>query len=204
MEFRGVTARYTAEGPDILKNISFTLKSGELVAIVGRTGSGKSTLVLSLLRVTHIVSGSILYDGKDITHLPLQRLRQFLTIIPQDTALFSGDVGENLDPSNTVDRHDLQNALSACSSLSALSSPTQHSPSQITLSTPIKRRSGSIGRFHSVEIEVCPHRSHPSSPDPIRSFSLLHYRNECCRSDRVERRHTCAGPTSEWVAQSRQ
>ena len=135
IEFRNVTARYTPDGPDILKNISFTLKSMERVAIVGRTGSGKSTLVLSLLRVTYIVSGNIFYDGIDIRHIPLQRLRQGLTIIPQDTVLFSGDIGENLDPSGAADCHTLENALRACSGLSALSNPsfTTDSPSdQIT------------------------------------------------------------------------
>ena len=121
MEFRNVTVRYTPDGPDILKNVSFTIKPNERVAVVGRTGSGKSTLVLSLLRVTHIVSGSIFYDGVDITHIPLKNLRRGLTIIPQDTALFSGDVGENLDPSNAADRHDLENALSACNGVTALS-----------------------------------------------------------------------------------
>ncbi|KAG4441997.1 hypothetical protein IFR05_002523 [Cadophora sp. M221] len=127
LEFRNVTARYTPDGPDILKNISFTLKTGERVAIVGRTGSGKSTLVLSLLCITHIVSGTILYDGMDIKQIPLKHLRKGLTIIPQDTALFSGSVGENLDPSSAVDRHDLENALSACSGLSALSTKSNTS-----------------------------------------------------------------------------
>ena len=135
IEFRNVTARYTPDGPDILKNISFTLKSRERVAIVGRTGSGKSTLVLSLLRVTHIVSGNIFYDGIDIGHIPLKRLRQGLTIIPQDTVLFSGDIGENLDPSSAADCRDLENALRACSGLTALSNPsstTDGSSDQIT------------------------------------------------------------------------
>ncbi|KAL5330563.1 hypothetical protein ACEPPN_000081 [Leptodophora sp. 'Broadleaf-Isolate-01'] len=152
LEFRNVTARYTPDGPDILKNISFTLKSGERVAIVGRTGSGKSTLVLSLLRVTHIVFGTILYDGIDIGHIPLKRLRQGLTIIPQDTALFSGSVGENLDPSSGVDRHDLENALSACSGLSALSnqsSTSDYSLDQITSEVSLSTEVISGGRNFS-------------------------------------------------------
>lgn len=152
IEFRNVTARYAPDGPDILKNITFTLRSGERVAVVGRTGSGKSTLVLSLLRVTHIVSGSIFYDGVDVTHLPLKRLRQGLTVIPQDTALFSGDISDNLDPSSGVDRHDLENALSACSRLKALSNPScpsDVSSDQITPGMSLSTKVASGGRNFS-------------------------------------------------------
>ena len=142
LEFREVTVRYAADGPDILKNISFTLKHGERIAIVGRTGSGKSTLALSCLRVANIVSGSIVYDGVDITQLPLHRLRQSLTVVPQDTTLFSGDVADNLDPTDTFDRHDLEDALGACSKIRVLTDHIQSGEldSEISLSTSVTAR----------------------------------------------------------------
>ncbi|SPO05980.1 related to ATP-binding cassette (ABC) transporter [Cephalotrichum gorgonifer] len=111
IEFRDVTVRYEPDGQDILSNINLTIRAGERVAVVGRTGSGKSTLVLSLLRFTYIVSGTILYDGIDITKIPRRRLRQALTIIPQEPVLFSGTVESNLDCTGLVPREALQSVL---------------------------------------------------------------------------------------------
>jgi ABC-type multidrug transport system fused ATPase/permease subunit len=70
----------------------------ERVAIVGRTGSGKSTLALSFFRFVEAFEGRIIIDGIDIASMPLHTLRDRLTIIPQDAALFSGTVRFNLDP----------------------------------------------------------------------------------------------------------
>jgi ABC-type multidrug transport system fused ATPase/permease subunit len=111
IEFRDVTIRYDVNGPDILSNINLKIRSGERVAVVGRTGSGKSTLVLSLLRFTNIVSGTILYDGVDITKIPRKRLRQALTIIPQEPVLFSGTVESNLDPTGEIPKEALAKVL---------------------------------------------------------------------------------------------
>ncbi|CCC06964.1 hypothetical protein SMACR_00970 [Sordaria macrospora] len=119
IEIRNVTVRYDPDGPDILKNINLKFNAGQRVAVVGRTGSGKSTLVLSLLRFTHIVSGQILYDGVDITTISRKRLRQALTIIPQEATLFNGTVGTNLDPSGTVPVQTLENALRSCTGIAS-------------------------------------------------------------------------------------
>ncbi len=69
---------------------------------------------MSLLRFTNVVSGTILYDGVDITHIPRQRLRQALTVIPQEATLFNGTVGSNLDPSGEVPDQVLDKALDSC------------------------------------------------------------------------------------------
>lgn len=119
IEFRNVTIRYDPDGPDILKDINLTFSAGERVAVVGRTGSGKSTLVLSLLRFTNIVQGQILYDGVDITTVPRRRLRHALTIIPQEAVLFNGTVGTNLAPAGDVAPEILSGALRSCEGIAS-------------------------------------------------------------------------------------
>ena len=139
IEFRNVTIRYDLDGPDILTDVNLKFKAGERVAIVGRTGSGKSTvsthsnfnflvrtdqlqMVLSLLRFTHIVSGQILYDGVDITKVARHRLRESLTIIPQEAVLFNGTVESNLDPTGLIPRDQLDQALENCRGIASFSS----------------------------------------------------------------------------------
>lgn len=77
--------------------------------------------MLSLLRFTHVVSGQILYDGVDITKLPRQRLRQGLTIIPQEAVLFNGTVASNLDPSGLLPDERLEQALENCRGIASFS-----------------------------------------------------------------------------------
>jgi ABC-type multidrug transport system fused ATPase/permease subunit len=70
------------DGPNILHDISFTIKGGERIGVVGRTASGKSSLTLALLRCIH-TSGSVFFDGLDTAKLNLENLRTAITIIPQ-------------------------------------------------------------------------------------------------------------------------
>lgn len=119
IEFRNVTIRYNPNGPDILKDVNLSFSAGERIAVVGRTGSGKSTLVLSLLRFTNIVQGQIIYDGVDITTIPRKRLRDALTIIPQEAVLFNGTVGTNLDPAGEVTPEVCSHALRSCEGIAS-------------------------------------------------------------------------------------
>ena len=77
-----LSARYSLDGPRVLHELNFEVKSGERVGIVGRTGSGKSSLTLSLLRCLY-TEGAIFYDGVDTSTIDLDTLRSNITIIPQ-------------------------------------------------------------------------------------------------------------------------
>ncbi|XP_054922679.2 uncharacterized protein [Dermacentor andersoni] len=96
---------------DTLKDICFEANPGEKVAVVGRTGAGKSSLVLALLRMIQRTSGSITIDGTDIYDVPLKRLRSAIAIIPQDPSLFCGTLRENLDPQGRMSDSELWGAL---------------------------------------------------------------------------------------------
>ncbi|KAK3844173.1 MAG: hypothetical protein J3R72DRAFT_505658 [Linnemannia gamsii] len=106
-----LTVRYSPESPDILKNVSISVKGGEKVGVVGRTGSGKTTLAISLLRILEPSWGTIQIDGVDITKVGLQDLRSRLTIIPQDPVLFMGTLRFNLDPFGDHEDVELWEAL---------------------------------------------------------------------------------------------
>lgn len=114
VNFDRLSARYRPESPDVLKNLSFTIKGGEKIGIVGRTGSGKSTLTMTIFRILESHSGHISIDGIDISILGLTDLRSKLSIIPQDAHIFDGTVRENLDPLNIVDDAKLWEILELC------------------------------------------------------------------------------------------
>ena len=96
-----LSMRYRPALPLVLKGVSFSVRPGEKVGVVGRTGSGKSSLMLCLFRLVEPAGGCIRVDGVDIAALGLEDLRSRLSIIPQDPILFSGTVRSNLDPFGT-------------------------------------------------------------------------------------------------------
>ena len=83
IEFQNYWVKYRANLPFVLKNITFTINPNEKVGVVGRTGSGKSTTLLSILRILEASEGKILIDGVDVSKLGLFDLRNKITIIPQ-------------------------------------------------------------------------------------------------------------------------
>ncbi|KFW04387.1 Multidrug resistance-associated protein 7 [Eurypyga helias] len=114
VEFQQVVLAYRAGLPNALDGVSFTVYPGEKVGIVGRTGSGKSTLFLALFRMLELKSGRILLDGVDSQLVGLEELRSRLAIIPQDPFLFSGSIRENLDPQGNRTDAELHEVLEQC------------------------------------------------------------------------------------------
>ncbi|KOC70044.1 Multidrug resistance-associated protein 1 [Habropoda laboriosa] len=111
VEFKDYKVRYR-EGLDlVLRGLSFSVKGGEKVGIVGRTGAGKSSLTLALFRIIEATDGQIFIDDIDISTLGLHDLRSRLTIIPQDPVLFSGSLRMNLDPFNCYTDDEIWKAL---------------------------------------------------------------------------------------------
>ena len=98
LKFENVQMRYRPGLPLVLRGVSFSVKAGEKVGIVGRTGSGKSTLIVALWRLVEMHSGTIWLDDVDTSKISLKDLRSRITCIPQDPILFSGNIRDNLDP----------------------------------------------------------------------------------------------------------
>ncbi|KAB8236980.1 ABC transporter [Aspergillus alliaceus] len=98
IEFRAVSASYN-QSDLAMKNVSLTIRQGEKIAICGRTGSGKSTLISTLFRTVEIIDGRILVDDLDIATIPRERVRSSIIGIPQDPYVFDqSSVRENVDP----------------------------------------------------------------------------------------------------------
>jgi len=93
--FENVTFAYE-EGKDVLKNVSFTVKAGESVALVGPTGAGKSTIVNLISRFYNVEHGRVLIDGQDIAKVKLKSLRSQMGIMLQDSFIFSGTIADNI------------------------------------------------------------------------------------------------------------
>ena len=169
IQLKEFSAAYTENGVDVIKKMNLTIRPGERLGVVGRTGSGKTSLTLSLLRFTVCTAGSITIDGVDISKIDLTTLRRQVTLIPQEPILFAGDVRTNLDIFDEMDNSELEQVLSACSSISPLetsyikpgvpessthsssSSTTALEPSscptpRLTLSTPISRNGDNLSR----------------------------------------------------------
>lgn len=96
IEFRNLTFRYPDGEYDALKNVSFNIKAGENVGLVGKTGSGKTTLVDLLLRTYNVPDGTLFVDGHDVNDVRIRDLRAFCAYVPQDNFLFSDTIENNI------------------------------------------------------------------------------------------------------------
>ncbi|KAL5697636.1 ATP-binding cassette sub- C member 8 [Ranunculus cassubicifolius] len=114
IDLENLKIKYRPNAPLVLKGITCTCKEGTRVGVVGRTGSGKTTLISALFRLVEPESGRILIDGLDICSIGLRDLRLKLSIIPQEPTLFKGTVRTNLDPLGLYSDQQIWEAIEKC------------------------------------------------------------------------------------------
>ncbi|KAI8834383.1 P-loop containing nucleoside triphosphate hydrolase protein [Chytriomyces cf. hyalinus JEL632] len=114
IEFRDVKMRYQPNLPLVLQGVDVSIAGGEKIGVVGRTGSGKSSLMQALFRIVNLAEGSIWIDGVDTSTLTLHELRTRIAIIPQDPVLFSGSLRSNLDPNGKFSDQQIWEVLDRC------------------------------------------------------------------------------------------
>jgi ABC-type multidrug transport system fused ATPase/permease subunit len=109
--FNNFRMRYRPNCEIALKDITLHIQPGEKVGIVGRTGSGKSSLCLGMFRIVEALGGSISIDGVDISTISLKKLRRSISIVPQEPFLLEGTLKDNLDPLNMYTEQEIMNVL---------------------------------------------------------------------------------------------
>jgi ATP-binding cassette subfamily C (CFTR/MRP) protein 2 len=120
VELKNLQVRYRPNAPLVLRGITCTFEGGQRVGVVGRTGSGKTTLISSLFRLVEPAGGKILIDGLDITTFGLHDVRSRLGIIPQESTLFRGTVRFNLDPLAQHSDSEIWEVLDKCQLLESI------------------------------------------------------------------------------------
>ncbi|KAJ7642249.1 multidrug resistance-associated ABC transporter [Roridomyces roridus] len=141
LRVENLSARYSVDGPKVLEGVSFRIRSGERVGVVGRTGSGKSSLTLSLLRCIP-TEGTVYFDGLPTTGINLDALRGNLTIIPQMPELLNATLRRNLDPFEQHDDQTLNDALRAAGLFSLQEGSEE--PQRFTLDSNIAAGGGNM------------------------------------------------------------
>jgi ATP-binding cassette subfamily C (CFTR/MRP) protein 1 len=112
IEIEGISASYSDQSSQlVLRDVSLVVEPGQKVCLCGRSGSGKSSLVLSILRLLEIQAGTIRIDGKDLATISRQYIRSQITTIPQDPVNISGTVRQNMDPEGLVQADEILTAV---------------------------------------------------------------------------------------------
>ncbi|ELP91449.1 multidrug resistance-associated protein, putative [Entamoeba invadens IP1] len=111
IEFRNYGFRYRDTLPPVLQAVSARIQPKEKIGVVGRTGSGKSTLMAGIFRINEALEGSIVIDNVDVSEVPLHTLRKRVCILPQEATMFSGTIRDNMDPENTKTEDEITRVL---------------------------------------------------------------------------------------------
>lgn len=111
IKFDNVTLIYHDNAIPVLKNVSFEILPGEKVGVIGRTGSGKSSLINALFRLVELQDGTILIDNIDISEIKMELLRSSIALLPQDPLMIAGTLRMNLDPYGQFTDHELIDSL---------------------------------------------------------------------------------------------
>ncbi|CAA2995878.1 ABC transporter C family member 4 [Olea europaea subsp. europaea] len=114
VELKDLQVRYRPDTPLVLKGLTFSIRGGEKIGVVGRTGGGKSTLIQVLFRLVEPSAGKIIIDSIDISALGLHDLRSRFGIIPQEPVLFEGTVRSNIDPIGQYSDEEIWKSLERC------------------------------------------------------------------------------------------
>ena len=110
LEFRDLSFTYPGSKEPVLKNISVCVEKGKTLAIVGRTGSGKTTLINLIPRLLSVPQGTLFIDGRDVNDIPLSKLRTSIGCVPQETFLFSDTIRNNIDFYRDLTDEEIENA----------------------------------------------------------------------------------------------
>ncbi len=96
IDFKNLTFRYPGGDIDVLRDVTVSIKAGENVGVIGRTGCGKTTLVDLILRTYNVPDGTLFFDGRDVNEIPIHTVREYAAYVPQDNFLFSSTIESNI------------------------------------------------------------------------------------------------------------
>lgn len=195
IEFRNVSFRYPDAGGDVIHNISFTAHEGETVALIGATGSGKSTIINLIPRMYDATEGSVLVDGVDVKEYSQEALRKKIGVVPQKAFLFSGTVASNIGfGEDALSDEDMKNAADISHAKEFVESGEKGYEAEVAQTG--SNFSGGQKQRLSIARAVAKKPEIYIFDD---SFSALDYRTD--RAVRSALKKECAGVTNIMVAQ---
>ncbi|KAJ2757309.1 hypothetical protein GGI19_000129 [Coemansia pectinata] len=155
VEFKDLSIKYGVGQNYVLKNLNFTVRPGEKIGIVGRTGAGKSTLAKAIFRLLNKnVKGLIEIDGHDIAKFGVGDFRPKIGTVPQESAMFSGTVKQNLDPLNEFTIEDMWAAMIKCGVADLIGSNNKRNPDKLVGKTSIASNKNNINKAAESEVDA--------------------------------------------------